>query len=105
MKCFTLFPILATLLVLTTANPIANPFPDALAEPLAEAIAEPITNPDAIAENHADLQARTTCKIARRFRPDLHGVCVDTRTANSCTGGTLYPGHCPGANWIICCVN
>ena len=52
----------------------------------------------------ATLEKRTSCKRHLRFRPDQDGICVDTRQANSCNGGSLYTGLCPGANHVLCCI-
>lgn len=45
-----------------------------------------------------------TCTRKLRFRPDQHGVCIDTRYT-SCNGGTLYPDICAsGATSFLCCI-
>ncbi|CAF9908097.1 MAG: hypothetical protein HETSPECPRED_007984 [Heterodermia speciosa] len=56
-------------------------------------------------EERGNLEKRQSCKRKLRFRPDQNGICVDVRQANSCNGGTLYTGLCPGTpNYVICCI-
>ncbi|KAL8838632.1 MAG: hypothetical protein Q9170_002078 [Blastenia crenularia] len=76
---------LATLLLaLTATTALAMPAPEA--EPAA-------------------LEKRQSCKRKLRFRPDQNGICVDTRQANSCNGGAIYTGLCPGTpNYVLCCI-
>lgn len=87
MKFFT------TLLIgLTAATALALPAPEAEA--------------DLLEERGAALEKRQSCKRVRRFRRDQNGICVDTRGANSCNGGSLYTGLCPGTpNYVLCCIN
>lgn len=71
-----------------------------LAMPALEA--EP--NSLSLAERAEALEQRVSCKRVRRFLTDQYGICVDTRKKDSCRGGALYKGLCPGAEYIICCI-
>ena len=58
----------------------------------AVALANPIGQPDAAAAAAAEPEvpekrASQSCKVARRFWPDLHGICVDTTKAHPCDNG------------------
>lgn len=87
-----IIPTLLALAALTLATPTPN------AAPEAEAIAAAGANP------LLEKRVGEDCKVARRFLPDKHGTCVDTRRP-VCQGGTLYKGKCPGAEWNICCIS
>ena len=51
-----------------------------------------------------NLLKRTACTVPVDLDFDKHGTCVDTTKGNNCVNGILVPGHCPGANQIICCI-
>jgi hypothetical protein len=50
------------------------------------------------------LEKRTGCQVTVTGGY-WEGNCVDTNNGNSCPGGFLVEGFCPGANSEICCVN
>ena len=56
-----------------------------------------------VSENPATkpLGKRTACYLFN-YPP---GTCVDTTTGDSCPGGILVEGLCPGPNTEICCFN
>ena len=69
----------SALLVASAAAAMATPIaPDS-----------PVVGPEARA---LEARAGQSCKVARRFLPDLHGICVDTTKAHPCDNGRPFPG-------------
>ena len=81
------------LLALTATTALAMPAP-----------ADGLESSLSLETRGAALEKRASCKRRLRFRPDQDGICVNTRQANSCNGGSLYTGLCPGANYVLCCI-
>jgi hypothetical protein len=86
MKTFTVVSLITLLPVLISATPAPNP------EPL-----------PGVSDNFTLLK-RAACTVEVDLDFDKHGTCVDTTKGNACPNGLLVPGHCPGANNIICCI-
>ena len=109
MKFYTLLLLLTSSTTLTvTASPMPHTYPDIDIPPSDVPLpaGTSFLDPSLLSADDSDstLSKRgTTCKIKRRFRWDLVGQCINTNKAD-CTGGRLYPGHCPGGNNIICCI-